>query len=36
VYPAMFGHSDPQAMDRLVHDTAKTWREREQAIKTQE
>jgi hypothetical protein len=32
-YPAMFGKPDPTALDRLVGDTARYFRQREQAIK---
>lgn len=32
-YPAMFGKPDPDLLDKLVGDTARHWREREQQIK---
>ena len=32
-YPAMHGKPDPRLLDRLVNTTAKTWRQREDAVR---
>jgi sugar phosphate isomerase/epimerase len=32
-YPAMHGRPDPEALDRLVATTVRTWREREEAVR---
>jgi len=32
-YPAMHGQPDPDLLDALVRDTARTWREREAELK---
>jgi sugar phosphate isomerase/epimerase len=32
-YPAMHGKTDPRLLDRLVNTTAKTWRQREDAVR---
>lgn len=34
-YPAMFGKPDPSLLDKLVSDTVRYWREREDMIKAQ-
>lgn len=33
-YPAMFGKPDPSLLDKLVSDTVRYWREREEAVKS--
>ena len=33
-YPAMYGHPDPNKLDKLVSDSVAYWREREAQIKT--
>jgi hypothetical protein len=32
-YPAMYGMTNPQLLDELVHQTATYWREREDAVR---
>lgn len=34
-YPAMYGKPDPEVLDRLVQQTARYFREREQAVRTE-